>query len=330
MSISTGRCLEVWGPPVSAGKHPAPHVESIALSSTPSSPFVGIIESVSLETFVRDFQVRYQQIDPEHVAELVNARRSGASFPVLVAFRSEVGFLYLADGHHRAEALTQLGETSAETLVIRGEWQDALFYAMRLDRGLPRSTKDKQFCLEVLLNDEEWSKKTNYFLAGLAGVDPKTVQAARVRLGLENGPRVTADNRVLRPRQAPTKTTQASSESSKPRQETRASDASLPATPVRPLGSVAKTGEIPNRSLHEKPRPPTAQTPPPSTDVLAVVAKEVEVIPEFLVSLPLDGSASNVTIGDVQYALRATIAEAGVVVIAGRGILSQVDAQSST
>lgn len=130
-------------------------------------------------------QFRVEGLRPDVVADYVDAMKSGAVFPpVDVVFDGDV--YWLADGFHRVEAYRQLAVLTIDANVVEGTLRDAMLHAMQanLRHGLRPSRADKRKAVEVMLLDDEWSRKSDREIGRHCGVDGKTVASLRQELGI--------------------------------------------------------------------------------------------------------------------------------------------------
>jgi hypothetical protein len=96
---------------------------------------------------------------------------------------------WLADGFHRYLAHHEENRATMLCCVHRGGQRDALLYAIGANagHGLRRSNADKRNAVELLLDDEQWSKNSDRWIAKAAGVTQPFV--SRVRKELFGEPR---------------------------------------------------------------------------------------------------------------------------------------------
>jgi hypothetical protein len=121
--------------------------------------------------------------DWKHVDELVEVIQSGGQFkePPVVFRQGQEDQYFLADGFHRVHAYKKAGIESA-TFDVRAGGMSGLrmakLYSIQsnITHGLRRSSADKRRAVEMLLADEEWSSKSDRWIAETAGVSHTTVQ----------------------------------------------------------------------------------------------------------------------------------------------------------
>lgn len=118
------------------------------------------------------------------VEEYAEAIRAGTSFPpVIVYYDGEAH--WLADGFHRFAAYKAVGAQALPAEVRRGTQRDAILFAVgaNASHGLPRTNADKRRAVMVLLEDREWGKRSDRWVAEKAGVSPMTV--GRIRADID-------------------------------------------------------------------------------------------------------------------------------------------------
>lgn len=119
-------------------------------------------------------------IDPNVVDEYAAAYRSGATLPPVVAFYDGSAH-WLADGFHRVSALRELERAEVAVDVRQGTRRDAVLFSCSANasHGVRRTNADKRRAVLVLLGDEEWSLRSDRWIASQCAVDPSTVGVYR-------------------------------------------------------------------------------------------------------------------------------------------------------
>lgn len=134
-------------------------------------------------------QIR-EKLDDAVVQEYAERMQDGAVFPpVIVVYDGEN--YWLADGFHRLHALKLLEREAIDCLVYEGTLRDAILVAVKANstHGLRRTNADKRRAAVKLLEDEEWSKKSNRWIAETCGVSRQLVDLIRNELAnLANRP----------------------------------------------------------------------------------------------------------------------------------------------
>ncbi|HVA45835.1 MAG TPA: ParB N-terminal domain-containing protein [Pirellulales bacterium] len=127
-------------------------------------------------------QVR-EQIDGLVVEEYVERMRSPDVFPPIVVFFDGQDF-WLADGFHRFRAHSRLEHPTVECRVLQGTRRDAVLFALKANNthGLRRTNADKRHAVKLVLADEEWSKRSNRWIAEVCGVGHDLVGGLRGQL----------------------------------------------------------------------------------------------------------------------------------------------------
>lgn len=116
-------------------------------------------------------------IDQAVVDEYADDYGNGKNLPPVVVFFDGANY-WLADGFHRYWANRKINCNHIFAEVHQGTRRDAIFYSVgaNADHGLRRSNDDKRKAVLTLLQDSEWSRKTQDEIA----------QACRVSLRLVN------------------------------------------------------------------------------------------------------------------------------------------------
>lgn len=125
--------------------------------------------------------------DWKHVDELVELLQSGGQFkehPVVFRQGPDGDEYFLADGFHRVHAYKKAGIESAMFDVRAGgttAFRHAKLWSIQSNfaHGLKRSSADKRRAVEMLLTDDEWSTKSDRWIAEQAGVSPSTVASIK-------------------------------------------------------------------------------------------------------------------------------------------------------
>jgi len=106
--------------------------------------------------------------------------RLGEHFPPIDVFRID-GTVYVADGFHRLRAARMIGRESILAEVHEGSRRDAIIFAAlsNVRHGLPRTNADKRCAVQRLLDDPEWSLKSNVAIADACLVSEHLVRSMR-------------------------------------------------------------------------------------------------------------------------------------------------------
>ena len=124
-------------------------------------------------------QVRAEH-DEEVIASYAELMRDGVAFPpVEVVWDGENPIL--ADGFHRTEATLRAGFTTIQAKVREGNRRDAVLLAMdfNANRGLNFSAASKRKCINLLLDDKEWSQWSDREVARRVGCHHQLVSKIR-------------------------------------------------------------------------------------------------------------------------------------------------------
>ena len=124
-------------------------------------------------------QIR-EKLDEEVVNEYAERMREGAVFPPVIVIYDGQNH-WLADGFHRLHALLLLERDTIDCLVYEGSQREAILVAVKANatHGLRRTNPDKRRAVTTLLGDEEWSKKSNRWIAETCGVSRQLVDLIR-------------------------------------------------------------------------------------------------------------------------------------------------------
>ena len=225
-------------------------------TAAPASNAPTSVRSLALSLIRRDprAQPRERMSDAtidEYRAELGR----GAVFPpVVVFFDGETH--WLADGFHRLAAAdrAELPEFLAE--VRPGTLRDAILFSVgaNASHGLRRTNEDKRRAVITLLQDQEWSGRSDRWIGQQAAVHHDTVGRLRAELGARVETTGRAAKETVDPRLAET----ASDQRGRARREALADSASESVPVVRQGrdGRTIRTGKI-GRSVPKAP-PSTA------------------------------------------------------------------------
>ncbi|HVA49417.1 MAG TPA: ParB N-terminal domain-containing protein [Pirellulales bacterium] len=127
-------------------------------------------------------QVR-EQIDGLLVEEYAERMHSEDVFPPIVVFFDGQDY-WLADGFHRFQAHSQLRHPTVECRLLQGTRRDAVLFALKANNahGLRRTSADKRHAVKLVLADEEWSKRSDRWIADVCGVGRDLVGEIRREL----------------------------------------------------------------------------------------------------------------------------------------------------
>ncbi|OUW18547.1 MAG: chromosome partitioning protein ParB [Opitutales bacterium TMED158] len=121
----------------------------------------------------------------EAVEGYAEAMLQGASFPPVIVFFDGAKH-YLADGFHRYLAAKKIELRDLQAEVREGTRGDALIHALGANatNGVYRTNADKRNAVEIAL--EEWTDRSNAYLADICKVSIELVRRIRKQLGLDN------------------------------------------------------------------------------------------------------------------------------------------------
>ena len=119
-------------------------------------------------------------IDVDTVATYADLLLDGVKLPPVVVFYDGASY-WLADGFHRVHAFGKLATTLIDADVRQGTKRDAVLYSVGANatHGKPRTNLDKRRSVQTLLSDEEWSQKSDRWIAEKACVNQSTVTRLR-------------------------------------------------------------------------------------------------------------------------------------------------------
>jgi hypothetical protein len=153
-------------------------------------------------------QQRVVELNPQTVKEYIAAIEGADGtwpFPPVVVFENtahddphtdfdRTTRFILADGFHRVQAGNHAlgGWHSIPVEIRRGGMRDAILYACgcNAEHGLRRSIADKRNAVDTLLRDEEWSGRSDRWIAEAAHVSPTFVATRRAAMQGEPEPMV--------------------------------------------------------------------------------------------------------------------------------------------
>jgi hypothetical protein len=127
--------------------------------------------------------VRSSEAIEDYAVALKNRKAGG--LPPVVAFRDpETGDVFVADGDHRIEAAKVNGQDSIKADIRPGTRRDAILYAAKANgsHGLRRTRADKRNAVQTLLADEEWSERSDHWIAQQCAVSQPFVSEVREQL----------------------------------------------------------------------------------------------------------------------------------------------------
>lgn len=121
----------------------------------------------------------------EAVEGYAEAMKLGAEFPPVIVFFDGAKY-YLADGFHRYLAAKKIEERDLAAEVREGTRGDALIHALGANatNGVYRTNADKRNAAEIAL--EEWTDRSNAYLADICKVSIDLVRRVRKQLGLDH------------------------------------------------------------------------------------------------------------------------------------------------
>jgi hypothetical protein len=138
-------------------------------------------EEILLSQIIEDPAIQPRsKINTSVVNDYAQAMRLGEHFPAIDVFRID-GAVYVTDGFHRFHAARMIGRESILAEVHSGSLRDAIIFAALSNarHGLPRTRADKRCAVQRLLDDPEWSQKSNVAIADACLVSEHLVRSIR-------------------------------------------------------------------------------------------------------------------------------------------------------
>ena len=132
-----------------------------------------------------DTQSRVGAVDENVVAQYAEAMQNGATFPPVVLFHDDGGY-WVGSGWHRIAAYDEVGTINIPAEVRSGGMRDAKLFAMGTNskHGRPRTNADKRKNVNDLLNDKEWSSKSNCWMAKACDVAESFIRKIKKERGI--------------------------------------------------------------------------------------------------------------------------------------------------
>lgn len=146
------------------------------------------MKRIAIEKIRRDGGTQPRSsVNSDTVDRYAEAMGSGAEFPPVVVFFDGSEY-WLADGFHRVKAGEKCGQEKIASEVRQGTRRDAQLYSLGANdtHGLPRSNADKRRAVMVCLDDQEWSSKSDRWIAEKCAVGNKFVGDMRRQLCSEH------------------------------------------------------------------------------------------------------------------------------------------------
>lgn len=123
------------------------------------------------------------KLDFRYIAKLVNDIKKGKEIEPVVVFFDGSKY-WLADGFHRARAITDAGLKVMRAVIKRGDRRAALLFGLiaAADAEAHRTRLDKRRAVTLLLTDSEWSNWSNQEIADRLKVSLPFVSSLRKSL----------------------------------------------------------------------------------------------------------------------------------------------------
>lgn len=229
------------------------------MAATATKPALIALASIRIDGGTQSRASLNQQTIEDYADEMLG----GAEFPPIVVFFDGTNY-WLADGFHRWYAARKADQQKIACEVKQGTQRDAILYSVgaNSEHGQRRSNADKRRAVELLLNDEEWAKKSDRWIAEKCGVSNRFASVMRGELCTVHSsePTTGQDGKTRRrpePRHDPIPDM---SDAWQADQQRKASaivsdvDEWQPAeSSVEPESDAAPVLEIPKRTVHRQP-----------------------------------------------------------------------------
>jgi len=120
------------------------------------------------------------ELNEEVVHDYAEAMKAGVDFPPVKVFHDGTD-CWLSDGYHRVKAAELLERGTIDADIILGTQRGAILYSCGANgaHGLRRTNEDKRRAVRRLLEDEEWSKESDTWIAKACGVSQPFVSSMR-------------------------------------------------------------------------------------------------------------------------------------------------------
>jgi len=134
-----------------------------------------------------------ERIHTDTVDDYAESYSDGANMPPLDVFFDGKEH-WLGNGFHRYHAVRKIGRKEVECFIHKGTLREAILFAAGCNdtNGLRRSPADKHAAVTKLLNDPEWVKRSDIWIAETTRVSRDLVASCRKRHTLEKLPKVPA------------------------------------------------------------------------------------------------------------------------------------------
>ena len=150
---------------------------------------------ISISSIRRDGGTQARmQMDRAAVEEYAERMKEGVVFPPVHLF-SEGNVSWLADGFHRVEAAILAGLQEIDAVVQQGGLRDARLFAIGANahHGVRRTIEDKRMAVNMMLQDLEWSSRSDREIARHCCVSNTFVSNLRAKLNTPAGVNVNTE-----------------------------------------------------------------------------------------------------------------------------------------
>lgn len=221
------------------------------------------------------------KLEPTIVREYADLLTDPAfNLPKITAF-FDGEYYWLADGFYRSSAYRLAGRKEIEAEVIQGTQRDAILYSVSANEthGLRRTYADRENAVKMLLNDKEWVKASDRWIADACKVSPTFVGKIRKSMPIpEQQTRKGMNGRTYTVPQSPPRQEQRQTEP--PPQEVTPFDPEPEPEDSLPTESFSDPPPVDYRPIQEPTQPPSSEPerPKASTGVFAPLPRNGSII----------------------------------------------------
>jgi len=165
---------------------PGTAISPVAVPVTPETKeeSQSTLQRVRVSEIIEDPAIQSRvKLNQGVVKEYAAAMNAGIQFPPIEVFNIR-GRFYVVDGFHRLQATRKVGFEDILVSIHEGTFRDAVVFSagMNSEHGLQRTSADKRRAVINLLNDEEWSRRSNVAIANACNVGERLVRSVRGKL----------------------------------------------------------------------------------------------------------------------------------------------------
>ncbi|MGL6135949.1 MAG: ParB N-terminal domain-containing protein [Planktothrix sp.] len=125
--------------------------------------------------------MQWRKLKEDHINDLIVAFNNRTPLPPIVIFKDRDSKFWLADGHHRVEAATRLGNEDISCDIRIGSKREAKLHSIccNNEHGLKPTPHEKNNMAAELLLDAAWTKKTDTEISKMVGMGQSTISKMR-------------------------------------------------------------------------------------------------------------------------------------------------------